>query len=107
MVSVVFEEEEYWSYLANAYRQIKNMLIEKYGAPSQEVELIKAASNTDMSYMYALEQGDCEWATTFSTDLGDIQINIISLPYSRGTVMLKYYDKKNSDNVRSVAMDDL
>ncbi len=48
------------------------------------------------------------WYTTFTTELGDIELSIMSgTKYNTAMVRLSYYDKANSEKVRSAAMDDL
>lgn len=58
--------------------------------------------------MHALKEGEYEWYTIFSTELGDIELSIIAgTGYQNGAVRLSYYDKVNSAKVRSSAIDDL
>ena len=48
------------------------------------------------------------WYTIFTTELGDIELtNISVMKYDTACVRLSYYDKANSEKVRSAAMDDL
>ena len=49
----------------------------------------------------------CTWYTTFENKNGDIKLSLQKGEYSQCFVLLKYYDKINSDTVRSAAMDDL
>ena len=48
------------------------------------------------------------WYTIFTTELGDIELTIMSgIEYNTACVRLSYYDKANSEKVRNAAMDDL
>lgn len=48
------------------------------------------------------------WYTTFTTELGDIELTIMSgIEHNTACVRLFYYDKANSEKVRNAAMDDL
>ena len=48
------------------------------------------------------------WYTTFTTELGDIELAIMSgTEYDTAMVRLAYHDKANSEKVRNAAMDDL
>ena len=49
----------------------------------------------------------CTWYTTFETTKGDIQLSLQKDDFGQYFVLLKYYDKINTDTVRSAAMDDL
>lgn len=58
--------------------------------------------------MHALRDGEYEWYTTFSTELGDVELSIIEgTQYMTGAVMITYYDRINSDKVNNAEMDDL
>ena len=92
------------------YESLKAMLTEKYGMPSESREKFTGyTGNYDNSLvMYALKDGEYEWYTTFSTELGDIRLSITSgIKHSTAAVSLVYSDKINNDKVRSSAMDDL
>ena len=48
------------------------------------------------------------WVVNILTELGDIKLSITSgTEYPTGCVRLSYYDKANSEKVRSSAIDDL
>ena len=58
--------------------------------------------------MHAIKNGEYVWYTTFTTELGEIELSLVEgTDYQTGKVMLSYYDKANSDKVRKAAMDDL
>lgn len=109
-IAVLFPEKETWSAVLQDYEYLKEMLTEKYGMPSDSKERFNNyTGNYDNSLvMYALEDDEYVWYTTFTTELGDIQLSITKgTQHSTAMVRLSYYDKVNSDKVRAAAMDDL
>lgn len=84
------------------------MLSEKYGEPEDVVEMFDSKYvDDDNSRMHAVKMDQCKYISSFSTKLGDIQLSIEHDGFTSCFVLLKYYDKTNSDAVRSAAMDDL
>ncbi|MBQ4548168.1 MAG: hypothetical protein IJA42_03125 [Bacteroidales bacterium] len=47
------------------------------------------------------------WYTIFETENGDIQLSLEKGDYGEYFVLLKYFDKINTEAVRSAAMEDL
>ena len=109
-IAVLFPEKETWSAVLGDYEHLKNMLTVKYGTPSDSQEKFTGyIGDYDNSFvMDALKDGEYVWYTTFTTELGDIELSIMSgTKYNTAMVRLSYYDKANSEKVRSAAMDDL
>lgn len=58
--------------------------------------------------MLAIKDGEYVWYTTFTTELGEIELSLVEgTKYQTAKVRLLYSDKANSDKVRKAAMDDL
>ena len=109
-IAVLFPDNDTWTAVLKEYESLKAMLTEKYGMPSESREKFTGyTGNYDNGLvMYALKDGEYEWYTTFSTELGDIRLSISSgIKYNTAAVTLVYSDKINNDKVRSSAMDDL
>ena len=109
-IAVLFPEKETWSAVLGDYEHLKNMLTVKYGTPSDSQEKFTGYIGDYDNYlvMHALKDGEYVWYTTFTTELGDIELSIMSgTKYNTAMVRLSYYDKANSEKVRSAAMDDL
>lgn len=111
-ISVLFPPKETWSVLRGDYETLKSMLTEKYGTPSDSQERFTDRytnnSTSNIGIMYALHNDQCEWYTTFATELGRIRLSIVpGYNHNEGMVSLTYYDKANSEKVRDAAMDDL
>ena len=109
-IAVLFPDRDTWTSVLNDYQSLKSMLTEKYGYPSDSKEKFTAyIGDYDNHFvMNALEEGEYEWYTTFTTELGDILLLIRSgLGYHTAYVGLLYRDKVNSEKERNAAMDDL
>ena len=109
-IAVLFPDKDTWTSVLSDYETLKSMLTEKYGIPSDHREKFGTYVGDYVNglVMHALKDGEYEWYTTFSTDLGDIELSITAgTKYNTAAVRLGYYDKANSEKVRSSAMDDL
>lgn len=108
-IAVKFPDRDTWSYLSGMYFSLKEMLTEKYGNPSDCVE--KFQSNTqpkdDGSKMHEVKMDRCNYYSTFETDKGDIELFIEHDGVTSCYVILRYYDRINSDLIRQEAMNDL
>ena len=107
-IAVLFPEKETWSALLGDYEHLKDLLTEKYGEPEQNVERFNDRMYSDNSKIYAVNNGELEWYTIFSTELGDIELTLVGGPIGyKARVRLTYWDAKNSETVRQNALDDL
>ena len=108
-IGVVFPAREDWSSLEGDYEHLKSMLTEKYGEPSDVVEKFQGYGNpqTDQEKWIRLITDNCSWYTIFETKNGDIQLSLEKGDYGEYFVLLKYFDKINTEAVRSAAMEDL
>ena len=107
-IAVLFPEKETWSALLGDYEHLKNLLTTKYGEPEQNIERFNNNPYSDNSKIYAVNNGELEWYTIFSTDLGGIELTLVggSIGY-KARVRLSYWDAKNSATVIQNALDDL
>jgi hypothetical protein len=108
-ITVIFPAKETWSTLASNYFNLKELLTEKYGEPSEIVEKFDTYSepDDDNSKMYAVGMNNCKYHTTFELENGSIQVSIGNDGFSSSFVILSYYDKVNSEKIRQKAIDDL
>lgn len=108
-IVVLFTPYDEWSSLERDYNHLKDMLTKKYGEPAEEVEKFdnKYLADDNRSKMHELSMDRCTWFTTFSTEKGDIQLALSKYNYTSGVVVLKYFDKINTEAVMTAAMDDL
>ena len=108
-ITVRFPSREQWKYLYGDYKNLKDMLIEKYGRPTSCVERFNGYwgnTNEDSNRMMGVQNDECQYVTRFSTDEGDI---ILSIEHGVkvGFAQLVYRDKENGETVRDAAMEDL
>ena len=108
-IGVVFPAREDWSSLEGDYEHLKSMLTEKYGEPSDVVEEFQGYGDpqTDQEKWINLMTDNYTWYTIFETENGDIQLSLEKGDYGEYFVLLKYFDKINTEAVRSAAMEDL
>lgn len=108
-IAVIFPEKDTWISVLGDYEHLKDMLTEKYGNPQKSKEEFTGyiGDYDNGMVMHALSKDEYVWFTSFSTELGEIELSIISSDYSKASVRLRYYDKINSEKVREAAMDDL
>ena len=108
-IGVIFPKQNDWASLESNYAHLKSMLTEKYGEPSDCVETFQGygSPQTDNDKLHKLQLDECTWYTIYSTSKGDIQLSIENQNVMSCYVLLRYFDKINTDAVRKQAMDDL
>lgn len=108
-IGVVFPARENWSSLEGDYEHLKSMLTEKYGEPSDVVEKFQGYGDpqTDQEKWINIMTDNYTWYTIFETENGDTQLSLEKGDYGEYFVLLKYFDKINTEAVRSAAMEDL
>ena len=106
-INVVFPEQKSWALLSSNYFNLKEMLTEKYGQPSESVEKFTSYEpEDDGSKMTQVHLDACNYFTTYETDKGNIQLTIKG-DISSAFVVLSYFEKINSNIIREKAKDDL
>ncbi len=107
-VGVVFPHCKEWSVIERCYDGLKDMLTRKYGKPARVIEEFQSSFVPDnrLKFIY-LTSDQCTWASLFETEKGDIEVFMQKVNYTTATVILKYYDKVNTQAVQSAAMEDL
>ncbi len=108
-IGVLFPKNDTWSTLSGNYFNLKQLLTEKYGKPSEVVEKFDSNSQPqdDHSKMYEVEFDRCKYYSIWETDKGEIQLSIDHKSVSSCFVKLVYFDKINSATVKKQALDDL
>lgn len=108
-IAVMFPEKDTWSTLSGNYFELKDMLAEKYGTPSQVVEKFDSNSQPrdDSAKMYKVKFDNCKYVSVWKTDKGEIQLSIQHQSVMRCYVSLSYSDKINSDIIKMKAKGDL
>ncbi len=110
-IKVIFPEKETWSTLSGNYFDLKDMLTEKYGKPSDITEKFDGDSNSipkdDNSKMFKVKFDNCKYISVWKTDKGDIQLSIEHDSVFRCFVTLSYFDKINGNIIKTKAKRDL
>ena len=107
-IAVIFPEKDTWSRLSGDYFRLQELLIEKYGKPSESVEKFQNRDpRDDNDKMHQVGMGRCKYSTTFETEKGYIELSIENDGFLSSYVVLSYFDKINSSIVRENALDDL
>lgn len=108
-IGVLFPEKDTWSRLSTNYFDLKQMLTEKYGKPSDVVEKFDGYSQPkdDDDRMYKVKFDNCKYHSVWQTDKGEIQLSIDHSSVTSCFVKLAYFDKINGDKIKAKAKDDL
>lgn len=108
-IGVMFSEKDTWSSLSGNYFQLKEMLTEKYGQPSIEVEKFDMYKepDDDGTKMFAVKYDNCKYHSFWEIDKGKIQLSIDHDGVTRCFVKLVYFDKVNGEAIKKQALDDL
>jgi hypothetical protein len=110
-IVVVFPDKETWSTLSGNYFDLKQMLTEKYGEPSEVVENFGndhySNSKDDNSKIYDVKFDRYKYYSIYETGKGTIQLSIEHDNVSNCYVKLAYFDKTNNNIIKSKAKDDL
>lgn len=108
-IAVIFPKKDTWSTLSSNYFDLKKMLTEKYGEPSNVVEKFDGYSQPreDDDKMYKVKFDNCKYHSIWETDKGDIQLSIDHNSVTSCFVTLAYFDKINGNIIKSSAKDDL
>ena len=108
-IAVIFPEKDTWSTLSGNYFDLKEMLTEKYGNPSEEVEKFDGSltPRDDNNKMYEVKFDRCKYYSIWKTDKGEIQLSIKNQSGTGCFVTLLYSDKINSEIIKTKAKRDL
>lgn len=110
-IAVVFPDKDTWSALSGNYFNLKNMLTEKYGKPSDAIEKFDVPSFKlpldDNGKMHEVKFDNCKYYSIWETDKGEIQLSIEHNGVTSCFVRLAYFDKINSEKIKASAIDDL
>lgn len=108
-ITVVFPKQDQWRNLYGNYKNLKEMLTEKYGKPASCTERFQDSvyADDDSSRMLGVSLNVCQYITRFQADNGEITLSIEHGKFSTCYVKLTYKDAVNSRAVRQHAMEDL
>jgi hypothetical protein len=107
-IRVMFPKQENWASLYGNYSNLKDMLTQKYGTPTEVIEEFKnrfGIENDEFKYLY-VSSGECNYKTVFETTNGKITLSLDHIE-SDCLVVLSYLDKINGEIIKAKAIDDL
>ena len=107
-ITVVFPGADNWPMLSSNYFSLKNMLTEKYGRPTENVEQFQTGlePTSDANKIFAARYDQIKYIAIYEGGKGRIELSVVQRNRNPH-VILSYSDKINSEIVRSKAMDDL
>lgn len=108
-IVVLFPNQETWSTLSGNYFNLKQMLTDKYGTPSDVLEKFDTFSHQmdDYSKMHEVGMDNCKYYSVFQTTKGTIELAIDHDSVISKYVTLVYSDKINSEIMKAKAKGDL
>lgn len=108
-IVVLFPKKDTWSGLSGNYFNLKQMLTEKYGDPTDAVEKFDKSfePKDDRSKFFEVKLDRCKYYSKWETDKGKIGLMITHDTWDNCYVSLSYFDKINGEQIRKQALDDL
>ena len=107
-ISVEFPDQDTWEYLYGDYKNLKGLLTEKYGQPSEVTEKFQEEFiEDDNERIHAVEMDMCKYETRFKTDKGEIILWIEHESAMSCFVALCYKDRINDGIIKDIEKDDL
>ncbi|MEQ1796896.1 MAG: hypothetical protein ABL872_03025 [Lacibacter sp.] len=107
-IAVTFPDCDTWSALSSNYFNLKEMLTDKYGEPSECIEKFQSTTLEHDGYKMTQVQLDaCKYYTIYKTEKGTIELSISHYDTDRCFVKLVYLDKINSETIKKEALSDL
>lgn len=106
-VSVYFPLYKSWEDIELNYNNIKSMLSTKYGEPEKCENYFSESPKDDDDKIYELNCNRFKFYCKYIVPNGKLYIEIVNLSWGENYVKLTYYDKKNTNIINSLALDDL
>lgn len=111
IIAVIFQAKDTWSKLSTNYFDLKQMLTEKYGEPSDAVEKFDVPSyaqpHDDQDRFYNVKTEKCKYYSKWQTEKGIIHLSIDHNDETGCFVKLGYFDKINGAIINEKAKSDL
>lgn len=107
-IRVMFPVQRDWATLYENYSNVKDMLTQKYGAPTIVIEEFRNDSDVkdDRLKFINVSSGQCNYTTVFKTPSGEICLYLDHTEF-KCFVGLTYTDKINGEIMKAKAIDDL
>ncbi|MBR1564043.1 MAG: hypothetical protein IJ650_01710 [Paludibacteraceae bacterium] len=95
-VCVIYDGGDQWQIIKNQYTSLKEMLTQKYGEPTTVVEETTNKYATEDHYLHELMMERLTYATSFTTDKGEVLLRMAYMNLLGNMVLLCYKDKEGS-----------
>ena len=102
-IQVEFQYDSEWKKKKENYFHLKQLLTQKYGAPTSCTEKLKPETMEDYDINNSFDKGRSKYETIYKTDKGDITLYI----NKDSRIILEYLDKKNSELITEHALEEL
>lgn len=106
-VSVYFPRYTSWEDIKYNYNDIKTMLSKKYGEPEKCEDYFYESPKDDDDKIHELNCNRFKFYCKYTIPNGRLYLEIVNLSWGENYVKLTYYDKKNTNIINSLALDDL
>lgn len=108
-IEVKFPKKDTWSTLSGNYFDLKELLTEKYGNPTEVVEKFDTnlQPRDDNDKIFNVKSDNCKYFSTWKMDKGEIQLSIQHKGFESCYVTLSYSDNINSNIIKMKAKSDL
>jgi len=108
-IVVLFPEQTTWPTLSGNYFNLKEMLTEKYGSPTDSLEKfnIYTQPKDDAAKLTEVGLDHCKYYAVWETAKGTIQLSIDHNGSQSYFVRMAYFDKINGEAVKKQVLDDL
>ena len=102
-IQVEFQYVSEWKKKKENYFHLKQLLTQKYGAPTSCTEKLKPETMEDYDINNSFHKKKSKYETIYKTDKGDITLYI----NKDSRIILEYLDKKNSELITEHALEEL
>ena len=102
-IQVEFQYVYEWEKKKENYFHLKQLLTQKYGAPTSCTEKLKPETMENYDINNSFTKGKSKYETIYKTDKGDITLYI----NKNSRIILEYLDKKNSELITEHALEEL
>lgn len=107
LVAVIFPEEKTWNAIISEYNTIGELLTEKYGVPETEERFHQREPGDPELKFYALLKDECTFMKQYNVENGRIVLTMAKMGFQSASVILRYLDDANVDQIRQKMLEDL
>lgn len=106
-VIVAFPEAKTWNEITTDYYHLAELLTEKYGEPVTEERFLNYEPSDPYLKFHTILNDECIFTKEFNVENGRIILTMKKVTFNSASVILKYFDDVNSDQIRKKMLEDL